>query len=992
MYDIGEFTLFKRMKDDTIKRHANDQVYPEQELHEFEEKFSAAFHASPNLMAITRFSDGMILEVNEGYERLLGYSRVESIGKTTGEMSIWADAKDRAIFVAKLTEFGQVTDFETKLRRKDGSLLTVLDSARIIELQGEKCILSVVHDISERKWSEDILEARARLLLFANKHTLDELLEETLNEVEKLTGSLIGFYHFVDPDQNSLTLQNWSTRTKKEFCKAGGKGSHYAIAEAGVWVDCVHQRKPVIHNDYAALTHKKGLPPGHANVVRELVVPVMRGDKIVAILGVGNKPSDYDERDIKTVSFFADLAWDIAEPKRAEEALKKSEERFRRLAENAQDVIYRMSLPDGKYEYMSPAALSVFGYSPEECYENPKFIKQIMHPDWSGYFEDQWENLIKGNVPPTYEYQIIHKSGEVRWVNQRNILVRDSEGKPVAIEGIVTDITQRKKVESELVDVNRSLRMVSEVNQALIHIEDEEKLLNETCRIAVEIGGYRMAWVGFAEHDEAKTVRVAAKMGFEEGYLEKANITWADTERGRGPTGVAIRTGEVRISRNMWEDPEAAPWREQAMKRGYRSSIALPLMDNGYAFGALNIYSDKVDAFSEEEVKILKELAGDLAFGVTDRRMRNERKVMESELTKLKKAVDTSGEVIFMTDREGIFTFVNPEFTHLYGHAAADIIGKATPRILKSGLIAAETYELFWEKLLAKQIVKGDHVNKTKDGRLLIIESSVNPVLDEQGEILGFLAIQRDITERKHTEERLRELDMLKDKFIQTVSHQMRTPLSVIRWQLENLLEGEHGKLNDYQEQLARSCYQADLDVITRVNDFLTALEIEEGLMPRLDKTPNCLESLWKSVEIKFREDCALKKIVFESDMPKISSPLMEIDMEKIRFVMEKLADNALIYTNKEGSIKVTIRQVNTNVRFEIRDTGVGIPDLEQPHIFTRFYRASNVGVMKPDASGLSLFIAKHFIQAHEGTIGFTSEEGKGSTFWFELPYHLVVE
>jgi GAF domain-containing protein len=165
--------------------------------------------------------------------------------------------------------------------------------------------------------AERITAARLRLLEFATTHTLDELLEKTIDEAEELSGSLIGFYHFVDDDQENLTLENWSTRTKTEFCKAEGKWSHYPIADAGVWVDCVRARRPVVHNDYAALAHRKGLPAGHANVIRELVVPVLRGDKILAILGVGNKAADYDQADVEAVPLLADLAWDVAERKLA---------------------------------------------------------------------------------------------------------------------------------------------------------------------------------------------------------------------------------------------------------------------------------------------------------------------------------------------------------------------------------------------------------------------------------------------------------------------------------------------------------------------------------------------------------------------------------------------------------------------------------------------------------------------------------------------------
>jgi PAS domain S-box-containing protein len=192
-------------------------------------------------------------------------------------------------------------------------------------------VLGFVLDINERKRHESITSSRLHLIEFSLKHSLDDLLEETLNQTEILTGSKIGFYHFVEDDQISLTLQNWSTRTKRDFCKAEGKGLHYPISDAGVWTDCVKNRKPVIHNDYPSLMHKKGLPEGHAPVLREIVVPVFRGNKIKAILGVGNKATDYTDWDLETVSLFADIVWEITERKFTEEALKKSEQKLSQL-------------------------------------------------------------------------------------------------------------------------------------------------------------------------------------------------------------------------------------------------------------------------------------------------------------------------------------------------------------------------------------------------------------------------------------------------------------------------------------------------------------------------------------------------------------------------------------------------------------------------------------------------------------------------------------
>ena len=351
--------------------------------------------------------------------------------------------------------------------------------------------------------NEAINVSRWHLMQFAGIHSLDELLEETLNEAEKLTESLIGFYHFVDDDQESLTLQNWSTRTKAEFCRAEGKGLHYGIAEAGVWVDCVYQRKPVIHNDYVSLPHRKGMPKDHAEVVRELVVPVLRGSKIKAILGVGNKSSDYTEKDVEAIALLADLAWEIAE---------------------------------------------------------------------------------------------------------------------------------RKLVDDALTCLNRELRAVSICNQILLRAVDEQALLTEICRIICDEAGYRLAWVGYAEDDEARTVRPVAWAGVEDGYLASANITWGDTERGRGPTGIAIRGGKSACIQDIARDPLVVPWREKALQCGYRSILALPLKDEkANIFGALTIYSGEPEAFTAEEIRLMEELAGDLAFGIDVLRNRAQRKQAEEE-------------------------------------------------------------------------------------------------------------------------------------------------------------------------------------------------------------------------------------------------------------------------------------------------------------------------------------------------------------------------
>jgi signal transduction histidine kinase len=184
------------------------------------------------------------------------------------------------------------------------------------------------------------------------------------------------------------------------------------------------------------------------------------------------------------------------------------------------------------------------------------------------------------------------------------------------------DITGRKIEEELLYKLNSIFKARSDSNFALTRVTDEPTYLHEICKIIVKHCGHAMVWIGFAEDDEGRTVRPVAYEGFEEGYLDTLKITWADTERGRGPTGTAIRAGKPTVCRNMLTDPTFRPWREEAIKRGYASSVVLPLLADGKTFGAITIYSRQPDSFFEDEVSLLMELANDIAHGVMTLRLR----------------------------------------------------------------------------------------------------------------------------------------------------------------------------------------------------------------------------------------------------------------------------------------------------------------------------------------------------------------------------------
>ncbi len=295
-------------------------------LRKSEEKFRAVFNNAGVGIAVLD-SSGRFVEANSTLADMLGYTREELLELTPLDLT-HPDDLDKSRENLDSLVSGRAVSYQVEKRyiRKDGRTIWAdVAVTAIRNSRGEhQASIGVISDVSKRKRSDDFLRLRLELLQFAASHSLDELLRKTLDEVGFLTESPIGFYHFVENDQETLSLQAWSTRTTKEFCSAEAKSRHYSIARAGVWADCVRDGKPVIHNDYESLPHRKGLPEGHAPVIRELIVPIMRSGRTKAILGLGNKPSDYTHEDVETVAYLADVAWEIAERKKAEEQVKAS--------------------------------------------------------------------------------------------------------------------------------------------------------------------------------------------------------------------------------------------------------------------------------------------------------------------------------------------------------------------------------------------------------------------------------------------------------------------------------------------------------------------------------------------------------------------------------------------------------------------------------------------------------------------------------------------
>lgn len=240
------------------------------------------------------------------------------------------------------------------------------------------------------------------------------------------------------------------------------------------------------------------------------------------------------------------------------------------------------------------------------------------------------------------------------------------------------EIEEHRQAEIQLSRLNRELRAISNCNQVLMKATDESTLLHDICRIVCDDAGYRMAWVGYAEVDEAKTIRLMARGGVDDGYLDEAKLTWADTERGSGPTGNAIRTGRSDCIQDFATDPKAVPWREAALLRGYRSSIALPLKnESGGVFGTLCIYSTITNAFTPDEIRLLEELAGDLAYGLGALRARTERERAERALrvsdVRFAELFNKTAIPLCFVNKHDDTLELNARFVEIFGYSREEI-------------------------------------------------------------------------------------------------------------------------------------------------------------------------------------------------------------------------------------------------------------------------------------------------------------------------------
>jgi PAS domain S-box-containing protein len=656
---------------------------------------------------------------------------------------------------------------------------------------------------------------------------------------------------------------------------------------------------------------------------------------------------------------------DITKRKTIEDNLRESENMLKKTQQIAH--IGTWSLEFGsKRPYWSEETYRIYGYNPEKFTPVNDAFDRIVHPDdrktaLNAYFD----SIREGKSSYSSTFRIINQlTGKTRIVYEKTEHIRDKSGKVVRSIGMVQDITERKKAEEELQKLNRILKSLNSSSKIMIKADDEIKYLNDVCNIVLKDCGYTMVWIGYAQDDKYKSVLPVAYAGFDKEYVDGLKVTWSDTIQGRGPTGTAIRTGKLALCRNMLADPTFVPWRKAAIKRGYASSISLPLMTEGKAFGSIAIYSHKPDPFSGDEIELLSELSHDLSHGITAIRLRNESKRTEEALRqseeRFSKAFRSSPAALSISRlNDGTLIDINESFENLFGYNKKELIGQ---RAIKLNLYSNlhERNEIVRQLRELGSIKNYEVSARTKNGTgLKILISAVKNTLNNQDYIiwtaidiselkkLGIL-LQNKSKENEAIINSVPAMVFYKDKenrFVSTnkaFENAMGLP--------KNKLEGK-SIFDLYPKEQAESYWKDDKEVIQSgkaKRNIMEEMETDKGTfilqtdkIPYFDEQNNIVGIIGFSVDITERKNLEQRK----DDFITIAGHELRTPVSAIKLItqilQEMLADNpqALKYLgkiNRQSNIQANLINDLLNVskiqtgKMEIRKEKFSLQNLAE--------------------------------------------------------------
>lgn len=908
----------------------------EEALLEANNKLRALVQASP-LAIVGLDLQGKVISWNSAAESIFGWRQDEVIGRCLPIVP-----QDR---VAEFQELHQrelrgerLLSLELRRQRKDGSPVDIsLSTAPLNDANGNLTgFVGIIEDITTRKRTEEALrqsEARFRAMFEGAPIGMGLAdLQRTLQEWNPAMRGLLGYGEAemsqVRPEDLTHP-DDWPTDSALFAELVAGRRNRYQMEKR--------------------IRHKQG----HWVWVRF---------SASLLLDAAGQPR-----------FAFGLLEDISERKRALDAAEKVRRQQEAILSNIPDIAW-LKDRESRIIAVNDQYSRACGKPQEEVIG--KMDWDIWPRDLAAkYRADDWE-VMKSGKQKRLEEPVMDSEGKIFWVDTIKTPIFNSLQEVIGTAGVARNITERRRMEEALRKVSRALKTVTECRQAMLRATNEAELLNEICRIIVEVGGYRLAWVGFARADEEKTVQPMARQGFEDGYMQSLRGSWADVERGRGPVGTAIRSGKPAICRDTQTDPRFAPWREEAFKRGYASVLALPLTDN-QPFGALAIYAAETNAFDDEEINLLIGLANDLAYGIKALRAEAERRRVEEALRqseqKYRSLMDGASDAIVLADRQGKITEVNLKAEALLGYSEEELLGLNYIQIHPPQILD-HVRENFARILTTGLGPVHECAIISKDGRVIPVE--INHIMVGSGDNQVIQAVFRDVTERKRAGEALRDSEQklrllasqlltVQEKERRRVSRELHDEMGQALTVLKIHMVAIENKLRRDQHGLKLSC--------ERLLGYVDGV-IENVRRLSWDLSPSILEDLGLSSSLKYlvQETCGNHHMpcsVVVDEIDGLFSPEVKINIYRI---FQEVLTNIVRHA-QAGRINVEIKKQQDRVTFLIRDNGIGF-DVKE----TRFRNL--------DKRGLGLTTMHERALMAGGTLSISSHAGQGTDVILTIP------
>jgi len=452
----------------------------------------------------------------------------------------------------------------------------------------------------------------------------------------------------------------------------------------------------------------------------------------------------------------AGILTDISARRKEQTELERERSRLRTLLQTIPDMVW-LKNPDGVYLDINRHAARLFGQPPETIIGKTDY--DFMPSDFADLLREHDRQAVASGEVHRLEEWLTFPDGHRELHETTKAPVYTSDGSLLGVLGIAHEITQRRVAAEALNRQNRALRLLSGVAHALNRHRDEAAMLAEICVLAVEVGSYRLAWIAQANHDEAKSISPVAESGFTDDYLQTLRLSWADSPAGQGPTGRAIRTGIPVVCRDIQQDPAYLPWREAALRHNYQSSIALPLRVDGKVIGAINLYAAEADAFDENEITLLDDLAGEIGFGISIQRSRQALAQSEATLMQAQRVAQLGHFSLDVTTGEWSSS---PMLDEIFG------IDAAYPRTVDGWLALVHPDD---RSLMANYFTHDvlglhqdfDHeyrIVRASDGGMRWVHGIGELKLDDAGRVQRMFGIIQDISRQRRAEEELRKLSL----------------------------------------------------------------------------------------------------------------------------------------------------------------------------------------------------------------------------------------